>query len=179
MAREGMLTVKDLWDRGWTSGMIKKLMPDHDCMEKNPKNGTWSVRLYQEERVQELECGGAFAELLERSIQAQERTAKARATRERQILKGIDEHAAAFSQQNLSKILSPAEVEKQAGIVGDDLHTTIWMHHALDVLRHRARHKIGRLDFQQQYLLEKKVLDRAREVLREVYPWAYTPQGDT
>ncbi|GEM46395.1 hypothetical protein [Deinococcus cellulosilyticus] len=173
--QEPLLTSDDLRGRGWSERMIQQLLPTPDAlMHRRSPQGSRPVHLYLEERVREAETGTVFAELLEKSIVAQERAARAREKRHQKRVQDIQAHVQAFSAGHLRNILSPQQVEHLAAIEQVPLRLVVWGYHFRDAQRHQHRHGLGNLGKRYMQDLERQLLIRTAEVLKQVYPWAYS-----
>ncbi|GEM49647.1 hypothetical protein [Deinococcus cellulosilyticus] len=180
MPREPMLTTHDLKERGWTSSMIRKLLPEHDDSRENLLDRKYGeVKLYLESRVLDAESTAVFAELLEGAIGAQERGSKARQTRLQKIEAGIQQLVERFGPQHLSEPISPEEVQRLLDQEGN-ARLPIWQHHMMDVDRYEYEHNhLGRLSRKQRSDLQHQLDAKARTFLSGLYPSVFKEESST
>ena len=173
-SQEHLLSTHDLQERGWTTGMIQKLLPEPDRTKRLIYPRPQMLRFYAEERVREAESGDLFAMMLERSIQAQERAERARETRRLRIMQQIQQHARGFHAGHLRQVLSPAQIEHLAALERTSSRLVVWGFHQADIRAYQQNHAPGNAGKLHGPELERQLLIRVREVLQECYPWVYS-----
>lgn len=178
--KEKFLATHDLKSRGWTTSMIQKLLPRHDKTRPNELDSRYGdVKLYRESRVLAAESTGAFAELIGKAVEAQERGSKAQQTREQKILSGIDQLVAGFGVEHLRDVLSREQVQALAREEPSrSLELLLWRHHEMDADVYDMDHNhLGKLSRAQRSALRSRLDQKLRELVREAYAWAFGHGG--
>lgn len=172
-----LLATFDLKQRGWTASMIQKLLPEHDDTRENRLNRKYGrVKLYRESRVQDAESTGAYAELLDKAIEASERAEKARQTRARKRERLIRGFLEDFEPTIVP--LSPQEQENLSSSSTRRLKQ-IWEAHEMVLSQELSRMQVlGKMTREERKKVTSALKERYLEALQEAYPDLKGPEAE-
>ncbi|GGJ25307.1 hypothetical protein [Deinococcus roseus] len=164
-----LLTTFELKQRGWTASMIQKLLPEHDDSRENRWNRKYGrVKLYRESRVQDAETTGAYAELLEKAIEASERAEKARQTRTRNRERKLRNFIEDF--QPVLVPLTPQEQEKLSSSLARRFKQ-LWERHEAVLTAHLGGiQTLGKTTRKERKKLQAALQEKYLEALQKAYP---------
>ncbi|GEM47555.1 hypothetical protein [Deinococcus cellulosilyticus] len=174
---ETLLATFDLKQRGWTASMIQKLLPQHDDTRENRLNKKYGrVKLYRESRVQDAESTGAYAELLDKAIEASERAEKARQTRARKRERQIREFL-----EDFDPVIVPISQTEQEALSASMTRRLkqLWETHEMILSQQLSRMQVlGKMTREERKKVTAALKERYLEALQEAYPDLKVPEAE-
>jgi hypothetical protein len=165
----GFLATQDLKERGWTPGLIRRFLGDHDQTRENGlkmgRRRLPPVKLYREERVLEAERAENFLVGQARAADARERAERARATREATRAALLTAAAGSYRPAIHPEPLRKGAVRLARAPYLPGLEAT---------LQHLAR-EIGKVTPREEATLRELLLSRLHTALAAAYPWYPAP----
>lgn len=165
----GFLATQDLKERGWTPGLIRRFLGEHDDTRPNGlkmgRRRLPPVKLYREERVQDAERDEAFLVGQARAADARERAERARQKRAAERAARLHDAAESYRPA-----VQPGPLRKGAVRLARAPH----LPGLESTLTHLAG-ELGGLTPREESELRALLLDRLHSALAATYPWYPSP----
>lgn len=166
----GYLATQDLKERGWTPGLIRRFLGEHDLTRENGlkmgRRRLPPVKLYREERVQEAERDEAFLLGQARAADARERAERARETRRARRGALLDAAAESYTPAVHPGPLRKGAVRKAREPYLSGLEDTLT----------RLAREVGQVTPREEAELRARLMTRLHAALAAAYPWYPAPE---
>lgn len=166
----GYLATQDLKERGWTPGLIRKFLGEHDLTRENGlkmgRRRLPPVKLYREDRVLDAEREEAFLVGQARAADARARAERAREERAAKRAALLEAAAAEYVPVIHPQPLRKGSVRKAREPYLPGLEDTL----------SRLVREIGRVTPREEAGLRARLLERLHAALAAAYPWYPAPQ---
>lgn len=166
----GFLATQDLKERGWTPGLIRKFLGEHDDTRPNGlkmgRRRLPPVKLYREDRVLDAEREEAF-------LVGQARAADARARAERAREERAAKRAALLEAAagNYRPVIHPEPLRKGSVRKAREPYLP-----GLEDTLSRLVREIDKVTPREEAELRARLLERLHTALAAAYPWYPAPQ---
>ncbi len=165
----GFLATQDLKERGWTPALIARYLGEHDQTRPNGlkmgRRRLPPVKLYREERVDEIERDDTFLAAQAKAADARERAERARATREARR-----EAELLAAAQTYTPTIHPEPLRKGATRKAREPYLK-----GLEKEQKRLERTLGKLTEKDSARLHKLLHERLELALSAVYEWFPAP----
>ncbi|MDL2345190.1 hypothetical protein QOL99_13660 [Deinococcus sp. MIMF12] len=166
----GFLATQDLKERGWTPGLIRKFLGEHDLTRPNGlkmgRRRLPPVKLYREERVLDAERQEPFLVGQARAADARARAERAREERAAKRAALLDAAAGGYRPVVHPEPLRKGSVRKAREPYLPGLEATL----------SRLMNEIGKVTPREEAELRARLLERLHMALAATYPWYPAPQ---
>lgn len=167
----GFLATQDLKERGWTPGLIRRFLGEHDGTRPNGlkmgRRRLPPVKLYREDRVLDTEREDAFLVAQARAADARERAERARQKRAAERAARLDAAA-----ERYVPVIHPEPLRKGAVRKAREPY--------LPGLEGTLAHLLGELQKvtpREEADLRARLLERLHTALAAAYPWYPAPDA--
>nr|WP_221269626.1 hypothetical protein [Deinococcus budaensis] len=165
------MATQDLKERGWTPGLIRKFLGEHDDTRPNGlkmgRRRLPPVKLYREQRVLDAEREETFLVAQARAADARERAERAREARAAKRATLLEAAA-----ERYVPVIHPEPLRKGAVRKAREPY--------LPGLEGTLAHLLGELDQvtpREEAALRARLLERLHEALAAAYPWYPAPHA--
>ena len=161
-----MLSTHELKQRGWTPALIRDFLGRPDATRPNQmrlgsRRRLPPVKLYLQDRVNEVEATEEFLVAQGRAMEARDRAERATLTRQANKIAQINAFVDAWQPA-----ITPARVRRGAHRKAFEAHEDVLLDAQV-----RAQASIKGLTRKDTHVLNERLRDRYQAALRAAYPW--------